>query len=58
MNVFDHNETDIPYDTTINVNLGAIMTLQIKNLDYQTTSVRHLGFGFLDGVHPFLSQSK
>ena len=26
MNIFDHNETCIPYDTTINFNLGAIIT--------------------------------
>ena len=26
MNIFDHNKTYIPYDTTINVNLGAIIT--------------------------------
>lgn len=26
MNIFDHNKTYIPYDTTINLNLGAIIT--------------------------------
>lgn len=26
MNIFDHNKTYIPYDTTINFNLGAIIT--------------------------------
>ena len=25
MNIFDHNKTFVPYDTTINLNLGAII---------------------------------